>query len=423
MGLGHRPFCTLKYILCTLKYINVHTNRPEWGIYSSEYSIYGLTLTTKIPHLCDLTLVQEKLLLYRAWLQWEWCRSANPKENQSWSNEWKLKTHAFHHLGIPPCPLWVMWPSQNFSWEGQCSLNKVSKRSKGKRFFWSLIIIFIDLFALLLPFSLNCFSFILAGFSTSHWFSHVLRRVWEGTMDPIALMEAIVEEVACPICMTFLKEPVSIDCGHSFCHSCLSGLWQVPAESQNWGCTCPLCRAPVQPRNLRPNWQLASVAEKVRLLQLCPGMGLKGDVCELHGEQIKMFCKADGLMMCEACSRCPEHEAHSVLPMEDVAWEYKVGDRAWPFHITGGLTGPSFGCLQNKGQPQRLRGSSSGSWHPPAVPWILVHWDIELFLYSWTSLIFFPPTSSTSHTKSQHGLMSNLNIFSILIVWRIPVWL
>uniref|UniRef100_G1M9B4 Tripartite motif containing 68 n=1 Tax=Ailuropoda melanoleuca TaxID=9646 RepID=G1M9B4_AILME len=143
-------------------------------------------------------------------------------------------------------------------------------------------------------------------------------------MDPAALAEAIVEEVACPICMTFLREPVSIDCGHSFCHSCLSGLWEVPGESQNWGYTCPLCRAPVQPRNLRPNWQLANVVEKVRLLGLQPGMGLKGDVCELHREPLKMFCKEDGLIMCEACSQSPEHEAHSVVPMEDVTWEYKI---------------------------------------------------------------------------------------------------
>lgn len=147
-----------------------------------------------------------------------------------------------------------------------------------------------------------------------------------GAMDPAALVEAVVEEVACPICMTFLKEPVSIDCGHSFCHNCLSGLWEVPGESQNWGYSCPLCRAPVQPRNLRPNWQLANVVEKVRRLGLHPGMGLKGDVCETHEEQLKMFCKEDGLIVCEACGRSPEHEAHSVVPMEDVAWDYKVGD-------------------------------------------------------------------------------------------------
>nr|KAF6439378.1 tripartite motif containing 68 [Molossus molossus] len=146
-------------------------------------------------------------------------------------------------------------------------------------------------------------------------------------MDPAALVEAVVEELACPICMTYLREPVSIDCGHSFCHSCLSGLWEVPRESQNWGYTCPLCRTPVQPGNLRPNWQLANVVEKIRLLDLHPGMMLKGNVCELHREQLKMFCKEDGLMTCEACSRSPEHEAHSVMPMEDVAWEYK-----WKLH-------------------------------------------------------------------------------------------
>uniref|UniRef100_A0A250YMQ3 Tripartite motif-containing protein 43-like protein n=1 Tax=Castor canadensis TaxID=51338 RepID=A0A250YMQ3_CASCN len=125
-------------------------------------------------------------------------------------------------------------------------------------------------------------------------------------MDPVALVEAIVEEVTCPICMNFLREPVSMDCGHTFCHSCVSGLWEIPGGSQNWSYTCPLCRAPVQPRNLRPNWQLASVVEKVHLLRTCPEVGLKGDVCELHREQLNMFCKEDGLMMCNACSQSPE---------------------------------------------------------------------------------------------------------------------
>ncbi|XP_006885588.1 PREDICTED: E3 ubiquitin-protein ligase TRIM68 [Elephantulus edwardii] len=146
-------------------------------------------------------------------------------------------------------------------------------------------------------------------------------------MDPATLVEAMVEEVACPICMTFLKEPVNIDCGHSFCHSCLSGLWKAPGESQDWSYTCPLCRAPVHPRNLRPNWQLANVVEKIRLLGFPPGMGLKTDMCELHKESLKLFCKEDSLIMCEACSQSQEHKTHSIVPMEDVAWEYK-----WKLH-------------------------------------------------------------------------------------------
>ncbi|XP_004717541.1 E3 ubiquitin-protein ligase TRIM68 [Echinops telfairi] len=146
-------------------------------------------------------------------------------------------------------------------------------------------------------------------------------------MDSAALVEAIVEEVACPICMTFLKEPVNIDCGHSFCHSCIAGLWKVPGEAHHWGYTCPLCRAPVQPRNLRPNWQLANVVEKVRLLGFHPGMGSKGDMCEPHEQWLKLFCKEDGMMVCEACSQSPEHETHTIVPIEDVAWEYK-----WKLH-------------------------------------------------------------------------------------------
>ncbi|XP_028638688.1 E3 ubiquitin-protein ligase TRIM68 isoform X2 [Grammomys surdaster] len=142
-------------------------------------------------------------------------------------------------------------------------------------------------------------------------------------MDPAVLMEAIVEELNCPICMTFLREPVSINCGHTFCHSCLSGLWKLPGDSQNLNYTCPLCRAPMQPRKLRPSWQLASVVDKVRLLGFCMDMGLKTDVCDLHKQQLTMFCKEDDVVTCEACNQSPEHEAHSVVPIKDVAWEYK----------------------------------------------------------------------------------------------------
>ncbi|XP_036031205.1 E3 ubiquitin-protein ligase TRIM68 isoform X2 [Onychomys torridus] len=142
-------------------------------------------------------------------------------------------------------------------------------------------------------------------------------------MNPAALMEAIVEEMNCPICMTFLREPVSINCGHTFCHSCLSGLWKLSGESQDLGYTCPLCRAPAQPRKLRPNWQLASVVDKVRLLGFCMEMGLQRDVCNLHKEQLAVFCKEDDVVTCKACHQSPEHEAHTVVPIKDVAWEYK----------------------------------------------------------------------------------------------------
>ncbi|KAL6037485.1 hypothetical protein STEG23_036730 [Scotinomys teguina] len=155
-------------------------------------------------------------------------------------------------------------------------------------------------------------------------FIYVLRLLLDGTMDPTALVEAIVEEMNCPICMTFFREPVSINCGHTFCHSCLSGLWKLSGESQDLAYTCPLCRAPVQPRKLRHNWQLASIVDKVRLLGFCVEMGLQTGVCNLHKEQLTMFCKQDDMVTCKACSQSPEHEAHTFVSIKDVAWEYKT---------------------------------------------------------------------------------------------------
>lgn len=59
-------------------------------------------------------------------------------------------------------------------------------------------------------------------------------------------------------------------------------LWKLSGESQDLDHTCPLCQAPVQPRTLCPNWQLASVVDEVRLVRFWMEMGLKTDVCDLH---------------------------------------------------------------------------------------------------------------------------------------------
>ena len=39
-------------------------------------------------------------------------------------------------------------------------------------------------------------------------------------------LEAFQKELTCSICMNSFLDPVTIDCGHSFCHPCLSLCWQ-----------------------------------------------------------------------------------------------------------------------------------------------------------------------------------------------------
>uniref|UniRef100_A0A452HY02 RING-type E3 ubiquitin transferase n=1 Tax=Gopherus agassizii TaxID=38772 RepID=A0A452HY02_9SAUR len=128
------------------------------------------------------------------------------------------------------------------------------------------------------------------------------------TENPV---ESLQEEATCPICLEYFKAPVILDCGHNFCRLCVTQCWQ----GSNANFSCPQCREILQHRNFRPNRQLANVAK-----------GAEGErVCETHGEALKLFCEEDQTPICLVCDRSKEHRAHAVVPIEEAAQEYKVG--------------------------------------------------------------------------------------------------
>uniref|UniRef100_A0A4W3GIL1 RING-type domain-containing protein n=1 Tax=Callorhinchus milii TaxID=7868 RepID=A0A4W3GIL1_CALMI len=49
------------------------------------------------------------------------------------------------------------------------------------------------------------------------------------------------EGLTCPVCPDLVKGPVSLVCGHSFCRSCLAGLWERPEAHScpEWRQVCP----------------------------------------------------------------------------------------------------------------------------------------------------------------------------------------
>uniref|UniRef100_A0A8D2KW49 Uncharacterized protein n=1 Tax=Varanus komodoensis TaxID=61221 RepID=A0A8D2KW49_VARKO len=76
----------------------------------------------------------------------------------------------------------------------------------------------------------------------------------------------VQQDTTCSICLDYLKVPVTVDCGHNFCHSCITGYcssWEQMGEDP----TCPNCRNSIWKENFRPNWQLANIVEKIKLLQ------------------------------------------------------------------------------------------------------------------------------------------------------------
>uniref|UniRef100_A0A4W3GJN2 RING-type domain-containing protein n=1 Tax=Callorhinchus milii TaxID=7868 RepID=A0A4W3GJN2_CALMI len=56
------------------------------------------------------------------------------------------------------------------------------------------------------------------------------------------------EELNCAICLEFFTDPVSLDCGHNFCRSCVAGSWEKQEKN-----SCPECHQVTVERNLQVN--------------------------------------------------------------------------------------------------------------------------------------------------------------------------
>ncbi|KAL8213161.1 UNVERIFIED_CONTAM: hypothetical protein K2H54_061074 [Gekko kuhli] len=140
-------------------------------------------------------------------------------------------------------------------------------------------------------------------------------------------VQELSEELTCSVCLGYFRDPVMLtECGHNFCRACLTRTWgEPPADA-----SCPQCREIVQPRNLKPNRQLANVVEIAKKLSLqgeregaAEAEEGKGLVCEKHQEPLKLFCREDRGLICVVCDRSKEHRHHDVIPAEEAAQEYK----------------------------------------------------------------------------------------------------
>uniref|UniRef100_A0A8D0GI32 RING-type E3 ubiquitin transferase n=1 Tax=Sphenodon punctatus TaxID=8508 RepID=A0A8D0GI32_SPHPU len=128
------------------------------------------------------------------------------------------------------------------------------------------------------------------------------------------------DAATCSICLEYFTDPVSIDCGHSFCRACIALCW----ERSGANFSCPQCRDTAQQRSLRPCRELAGLVEIAKNLSCQPGKGAGGErACERHREPLKLFCEEDQAPICLVCDKSKEHRAHTVLPIEEAAQDYK----------------------------------------------------------------------------------------------------
>lgn len=148
------------------------------------------------------------------------------------------------------------------------------------------------------------------------------------TMATSAPLRSLEEEVTCSICLDYLRDPVTIDCGHVFCRSCTTDVRPVSGGRP----VCPLCKKPFKKENIRPVWQLASLVENIERLKVDksrqPGEVAReqqdAKLCERHQEKLHYYCEDDGKLLCVMCRESREHRPHTAVLVEKAAQPHRV---------------------------------------------------------------------------------------------------
>ncbi|XP_073081076.1 tripartite motif-containing protein 26 isoform X1 [Manis javanica] len=151
-------------------------------------------------------------------------------------------------------------------------------------------------------------------------------------MATSAPLRSLEEEVTCSICLDYLRDPVTIDCGHVFCRSCTTDVRPISGGRP----VCPLCKKPFKKENIRPVWQLASLVENIERLKVDKGRQLgegtqeqqDAKLCERHQEKLHYYCEDDGKLLCVMCRESREHRPHTAVLMEKAAQPHRVSPPA-----------------------------------------------------------------------------------------------
>lgn len=140
-------------------------------------------------------------------------------------------------------------------------------------------------------------------------------------MDFSTALKNLQETCTCPICLALFRDPVTIICGHNFCHECLSFSWKDLRDAF----PCPICKRSSFGRLWHRNPQIRNLTDIVRELQR-PSRGRRREVlavCQRHNQIQTLFCVEDQEFICPQCRFTAKHDTHSVCCLKKAAFRYR----------------------------------------------------------------------------------------------------
>lgn len=123
-------------------------------------------------------------------------------------------------------------------------------------------------------------------------------------------MSLSVEELSCPVCCEIYRSPVFLSCSHSICKDCLQDFWRSKRTQE-----CPVCRRRSSKTDPPGNLVLKNLCEFFLNVE---------EVCDLHGEKLKLFCVEDKRSVCLVCRDSEKHNQHKFRTIGELLPAYKV---------------------------------------------------------------------------------------------------
>ncbi|XP_034414129.1 tripartite motif-containing protein 65-like [Cyclopterus lumpus] len=132
----------------------------------------------------------------------------------------------------------------------------------------------------------------------------------------MSALSSEMESLNCVICLDRFMIPVTIPCGHTFCHKCITIHWDTKSKSQI-GPQCPICNEKFATRPvLKRNVSMSVLTEAANSAgPSCPELLMRGAegtklLCDRHKKPLVYYCRHDKMSVCCECgiSECVNHE-------------------------------------------------------------------------------------------------------------------